>query len=146
MRLEKQKVSARLEKQKVSGKVDSLIIGWTCPVIARLAGTFCPDGKRLRLAWEGVIRFFSDVNDLTFGSWLVQTRLLWTQCLFFFKVPHKGGRRCGRQRKCWTGDVKEWTSPLVPELLTKASCRKDLKRISAESSVMSPRQPSRPSD
>ena len=36
--------------------------------------------------------------------------------------------------------VKEWTSPTIPELLTLASCRKDWERISAESSLMSPRQ------
>ena len=40
----------------------------------------------------------------------------------------KGGRRRGRQRKCWRDKVKEWTSLLMPELLTSASCRKDWKR------------------
>ena len=37
----------------------------------------------------------------------------------------EGGRRRGRQRKCWMDNVKEWTSLPVPELLTGASCRKD---------------------
>ena len=34
--------------------------------------------------------------------------------------------------------IKEWTSMPMPKLLTGASCRKDWKRISAESSLMSP--------
>ena len=48
------------------------------------------------------------------------------------------GRRLGRQRKYWMDNIKEWTSLPMPELPTKASCRKDWKRISAESSLMSP--------
>ena len=36
-------------------------------------------------------------------------------------------------------NIKEWSIFLpTPELLARASCRKDWKRISAESSVMSP--------
>ena len=53
------------------------------------------------------------------------------------------GRRCGRQRKCWTDNTKEWTSLPMPELLTRTSCKKDWMRISAESSLMSPRRPYR---
>ena len=53
----------------------------------------------------------------------------------------EGGRRRGRQRKCWLDNVKEWISLPIPELLTRASCRNDWKRISAESSIMSPRRP-----
>ena len=35
------------------------------------------------------------------------------------------GRRChGQQRKCWMDDIKEWTSLPMPDLLTRASCRK----------------------
>ena len=61
----------------------------------------------------------------------------------------KGGRRHGRQRKCWMGNIKNWTSLSKPELFTRASCRKGRKRISAESSLMpapsppSPRRPNR---
>ena len=36
-------------------------------------------------------------------------------------------------------DIEEWTSLLMPELLTIAFRRKDWKKISAESSLMSPR-------
>ena len=48
------------------------------------------------------------------------------------------GRRChGRQGKCWMDNIKEWTSLVMADLLTRASCRKDWQRISAESSLMS---------
>ena len=50
----------------------------------------------------------------------------------------EGGRRRGRQRKCWTDNVNEWTSLPTPELLTRASCGKDWTRISAESSPPPP--------
>ena len=36
----------------------------------------------------------------------------------------EGGRRRGRQRKCRMDNIKEWTPLPMPELLTKASCRK----------------------
>ena len=76
------------------------------------------------------------------------------------------GGRPGRQRKCWMDNVKEWTSlkrvgnavvgrgnagwttaksghpyPCQTCLLRMASCRKDRKRISAESSLTSPDDP-----
>ena len=41
------------------------------------------------------------------------------------------------ERKCWTDNVKEWTSLSMPELLTMASRRKDRKKISDESSLLS---------
>ena len=49
-----------------------------------------------------------------------------------------GGRRRGRQRKCCKDNIKEWTSLPVPELLTRVSCRKDWKGVSAESFFMTP--------
>ena len=52
----------------------------------------------------------------------------------------EGGRRCGRPRKCWMDNIKEWTSLPKPEQLTRASCRTDWNRTSAESSLMSPRR------
>ena len=54
----------------------------------------------------------------------------------------EGRRRRGRHSKCWMDSIKEWTS--LPELLKRASCRKDWKRISAESSLVSPPPPSPP--
>ena len=55
----------------------------------------------------------------------------------------EGGQCRGQQRKCWMDHIKEWTSLPMPELLTRASCRKDWKRITAESSVLTSTQPSR---
>ena len=55
-----------------------------------------------------------------------------------FRAPWRVGDKCGRQRKCWMDNIKEWTFLLIPELLTMASCRKEKKIISAESSLMSP--------
>ena len=48
--------------------------------------------------------------------------------------------------KCWMDNVKEWTSLPMPELLTRASCRKDWKKISAESFLMSRRRSNRSRD
>ena len=58
----------------------------------------------------------------------------------------ESGWHCGRQRKCWMDNIKEWTSLPVPELLTMASCRKGWKRISTKSSLISPQWPSRSRD
>ena len=55
----------------------------------------------------------------------------------------EGWRRRGRQRKCSMDSIKEWTSLSMPEMFTRASCRKDWKRISAESFLVSPRRHSR---
>ena len=57
-----------------------------------------------------------------------------------------GGRRLGQQRKCWMDNIKEWTSLPRPELLTRTFCRKDWKRISAESSLLCPQRPSQSRD
>ena len=58
----------------------------------------------------------------------------------------EGGQCHGRQMKCWMDNIKEWTSLPMPELLTRAFCRKGWKRISAESSFMFPQQPDRSRD
>ena len=58
----------------------------------------------------------------------------------------KGGRRRGRQIKCWMDNIKEWNFLPMPELLIRASCRNDWKRVPAESSLMSPRRPNRSRD
>ena len=55
-----------------------------------------------------------------------------------------GGRHRGQQRKCWIDNNKEWTSLPMPELLTRASCRKDWRGISAELSLMPPPSPWQP--
>ena len=51
------------------------------------------------------------------------------------------GRRRGPQRRCWMDNIQEWTYVPMPELLTRGSCRKGCKRISAESSIMPPSAP-----
>ena len=61
------------------------------------------------------------------------------------RTIHQGalevGQRRGRQRKCWMDNVKEWTFLNMPELLTRAFCGKEWKRISGESSLMPPSPP-----
>ena len=47
----------------------------------------------------------------------------------------------GRGNAGWTTSEREWTSLSMPKLLSRASCRKDWKRISAESFLMSLRRP-----
>ena len=41
----------------------------------------------------------------------------------------------------WVDNIKEWTYLPMPELLTRVSCRKDWKKICAESSLMFPEDP-----
>ena len=78
--------------------------------------TFGCSVKRQKLAWFGhVTRHNSLSRTISQGEWL-----------------H------GWQRKCWMDNSTEWTLLPMAELLTVASCRKDWKRISAESSFMSP--------
>ena len=62
------------------------------------------------------------------------------------KPTLEGGWCHGWQRKCWMDNIKEWTSLPMPEVFTMASCGKHWKRIFAESSVMSPWQPSQSRD
>ena len=57
-----------------------------------------------------------------------------------------GGWHRARQRKCWIDNINDWKSLPMLELLTMASCRKDWKKISVESSLMYPRRPSRSRD
>ena len=81
--------------------------------------------KRRKLAWFGHVTRHNSLSKTILQGTL------------------EGGRRRGRQRKCWMINIKKWTSLPMPELLRKASCRKDWERISAESSLVSPRRPSR---
>ena len=84
--------------------------------------------KRRKLAWFGRVTRHDSLSKI-----ILQDTL-------------EGWRRCDRQRKNWMVNIKEWTSLPIPELLTTASCRKDLKRISAKLSLMSPRPPTRSMD
>ena len=76
--------------------------------------------KRRKLAWFGHV-----THHDTFCRTILQGTL-------------EGVQHRVRQRKCWMDNILEWTTLFMPELLTMASCRKDWKRISAESSLMSP--------
>ena len=49
----------------------------------------------------------------------------------------EGGQHHGQQRKCWMGNIKQWRSLPMQELLIRASSRKDWKKISAKLSLMS---------
>ena len=60
----------------------------------------------------------------------------------FFRVPWRMGDAVVGRGNAGLTTLKEWTSLPMPELLTRVSCRKDWKRISAESSLKSPRRPS----
>ena len=51
----------------------------------------------------------------------------------------EGGQCCGPQRKCWMDNTKEWTTLPMLEPLTVDSWKKHWKRISAKSSVISPK-------
>ena len=79
--------------------------------------------KRQKLSWFGnVTRHDSLSKTIIQGTW-------------------EGGRRRGRQKKCWMDNIEEWTYLPMPELLTRASCRKGWRSISAEPSLMIPDDP-----
>ena len=61
-------------------------------------------------------------------------------------VSSSGMGRDVHPRKCWMDNIKQRTSLSMSELLTVASRRKDLKRISAESSTVSSRRLKRSRD
>ena len=63
--------------------------------------------KRRKLAWLGHV-----TRHDSFSKTILQG-------------PLEGGRRRGRQRKCWLDKIKGWTSLPMPELLTRAFRRKD---------------------
>ena len=78
----------------------SLLVGPQEPLLATV--------KRWKLAWSGHVtrhNILSKPSSRHCGGW-------WC---------------CGWQRKCWMDHFKEWTSLPMPELLTRASCRKDWK-------------------
>ena len=108
-----------LERDRVRSKINFLV----CPQEPLLATV-----KRRKLAW------FRRVTRHDCLSKTILQGIL------------KGGRRRGRQMKCWIDTIKEWTYLPMPELLTRASCRKNWKRISAGLSLKSPRRPNRSRD
>ncbi len=69
--------------------------------------------KRRKLAWFGhVVRHDSLAKTVLQGT-------------------VEGGRRCGRQRKSWSDNVKEWTALPMQDLLTTAQDRAGWRMASA---------------
>ena len=58
----------------------------------------------------------------------------------------EGGRRRGRQAKCWTDNIKEWTRLDSPSLIRQAEDRAGWRRLAARSSLMSPLRPGQEND
>ena len=71
-------------------------------------------------------------------AWFRHVKRLYSLSKTILRGTLEGGQRCGRQKKCWMNNMKEWVSLPVPLMLTRTACRKDWKMISAESSLMSP--------
>ena len=63
--------------------------------------------KRWKLTWFGHIMSHDSLSKTILQSTL------------------EGEWCCSWQRKCWMDNIKEWTSLPMPELFTRASCRKD---------------------
>ena len=55
----------------------------------------------------------------------------------------EGGRRRGRQAKCWLDNIKEWTRMDSPTLIRRAEDRAGWRRLMARSALMSPLRPAR---
>ena len=95
----------------------SFLVGPREPLLATV--------KRRNLAWFGHVTRHDSLSEIILQGTL------------------EGGRRRGRERKCWMDNIIEWTSLPMSELLTRVSCKKDWEMIYAESSLMSPRRPNR---
>ena len=78
--------------------------------------------KRWKLAWFGRVMCHDSLSKTILQGTL------------------DGVWRHDRQRQCWIDNIERTSLPM-PELLTRASCRKGWKRIYAESSLISPEQP-----
>lgn len=94
--------------------------------VAQLAGPQIPlltIVKRRKLSWFG---------HVTRHNTLPKTVLQGTV---------EGGRRRGRQPKCWMDNIKEWTRLDSPTLIRKAEDRAEWRQLAAKSSLMSPPRP-----
>ena len=97
-------------------------------------GTYSGNVKRRKLAWVRHVTRHDSLSKTTHQGTL------------------KGGRRRGRQRKCWMKNIKfkEWISLPMQELITRASWQKGLAenlcRIVPQVSPRSVRRPSRTKD
>ena len=58
----------------------------------------------------------------------------------------EGGRKRGRQVKCWMDNIKEWTRMNSPTLIREAEDRTGWRQLAARSALMSPLRPHRSGD
>ena len=77
-------------------------------------GTLLATVKRRKLAWVGHVNRHNSLSKTILQGTL------------------EDGRCRSRQKKCRIDNIKQWTSLPMPELLTRALCRKDWKKISAK--------------
>ena len=54
-------------------------------------------------------------------AWFGHVTSLGSPCKTNLQGTMEDGRRCGRQRKCWMDNIKEWIYPPMPELLARVS-------------------------
>ena len=95
----------------------SLLVGPHEPLLATV--------KRQKLAWFGHVTRHDSFSKTVLQAPLRVCDIRWL----------------GRGNAGWI--FKEWTYLPIPDVLTRASCRKALKRISAKSYLKSPRRPQR---
>ena len=84
--------------------------------------------KRRKMAWFGHV-----VRHDTLTKTILQGTI-------------EGGRRRGRQRKCWLDNIKEWTGMKLHELLAAAQNRQIWRSLSFDVSMRSPQRPQRSRD
>ena len=108
-----------VQDQRLGAEQDNLLVG------PQAVKHYLATVERRKFAWFRYVRRHDSLFKTTFHGTL------------------KGGQRIGRQRKCWINNMKEWASLSLAVLQTKASCRKDWKMISAESSTIPPPPPQR---
>ena len=93
-----------------------------CSVVLALLQVAVTIVKRWKLAWFGQVTGHDSLSKT------------------ILQGIREGGQHRDWQRS-FVDNIKEWISLPMPELFTTASCRKDWKRISVESSLMHPSPP-----
>ena len=87
--------------------------------------------------WSTGISLLATVTRRTL-AWLGHVTIHDGLSKTIFQGTSEVGQRHSRLRKCWMDNVKEWTSLSMPEFLKIASSKNGWKKISAESSLVSP--------
>ena len=122
-------------------------LAWLCPLFSSIVGTLALNAQRSPERIESFVFSYGPQEPLL--ATVKKRKLAWfghVTCHHSLSKTILQGtlesrQRRSRQMKCWMDNIKKWTSLAMPELLTRASCRKDWKWISAESSLMSPEDP-----